>query len=126
MTPVLWQRIEGALIVLGAFPLAVMTQNGWPWWLWPLALLAPDLGAAGYLANRRIGAFTYNVTHLYGAGLLMALIGVASGLTGLIAAGAIWMVHIGADRALGMGLKQISGFADTHLGHLGEAGSEKS
>ncbi|RJE81510.1 DUF4260 domain-containing protein [Paracoccus sp. JM45] len=126
MTPVAWQRIEGALIVLGALPLAVMTQNGWPWWVWPLALLAPDLGAAGYLANRRIGAFTYNVTHLYGTGLLLALIGVALGLTGLIAAGAIWMVHVGADRAFGMGLKRISGFVDTHLGQLGEAGSEKS
>ncbi|WP_378945474.1 DUF4260 domain-containing protein [Paracoccus sp. R86501] len=121
MTPVSWQRTEGALIVLGALPLAVLTQNGWPLWVWPLVLLAPDLGAAGYLAGPRVGAFTYNLMHLYGAGLLLALLGVVSGLPVLIALGAVWLVHVGADRAMGYGLKQGTGFHDTHLGRIGQA-----
>ncbi|MEO1910022.1 MAG: DUF4260 domain-containing protein [Paracoccus sp. (in: a-proteobacteria)] len=119
MTPVTWQRIEGALIVLGALPLAVMTQNGWPLWVWPLALLAPDLGALGYLAGPRVGAATYNLTHLYGAGMLLALMGLVAGLPVLIACGASWLVHVGADRALGFGLKHDSAFRDTHLGRIG-------
>ena len=118
MTPVTWQRIEGTLIVLGALPLAVMTQNGWPLWVWPLALLAPDLGALGYLAGPRIGAATYNLTHLYGAGLMLALLGLVAGLPVLIACGALWLLHVGADRALGLGLKHDSGFRDTHLGRI--------
>ncbi len=35
------------------------------------------------------------------------------------AVGALWALHIGADRALGFGLKLPSGFADTHLGRIG-------
>jgi len=33
----------------------------------------------------------------------------------LLAVGTIWFVHIGADRALGYGLKYATGFGDTHL-----------
>jgi hypothetical protein len=32
-----------------------------------------------------------------------------------LAVGTIWIVHIGADRALGYGLKYATGFGDTHL-----------
>lgn len=121
MTPVIWQRIEGGLVVLGALPLAVMMQSGWPrpLWIWAIALMAPELGALGYLAGRRVGAFIYNLTHLYGAGLVLALIGVLSGQEAFITFGAIWMVHIGAERAMGFGLKQPTGFRDTHLGRIG-------
>ena len=33
----------------------------------------------------------------------------------LVAVGTIWFVHLGADRALGYGLKYATGFGDTHL-----------
>ncbi|MDN5568502.1 MAG: DUF4260 domain-containing protein [Paracoccus sp. (in: a-proteobacteria)] len=39
----------------------------------------------------------------------------------LIALGAVWLVHVGADRAMGYGLKQGTGFHDTHLGRIGRA-----
>ena len=54
MSPVAWQRIEGAGIFAAAVALAGMTQSGWP--LWPLVLLAPDLSMIGYLAGARVGA----------------------------------------------------------------------
>lgn len=119
MTPVLWQRIEGGLVLAAALPLAGATQPGWPLWLWPIALLAPDLSMLGYLAGPRIGAAVYNAFHLYACGLLLALLGLLAGQPAWIAAGAIWLAHIGGDRALGYGLKSATGFRDTHLGRIG-------
>lgn len=116
---VTWQRVEGALIVLAGLALAGMMQPGWPLWLWPLALLAPDLSALGYLAGPRAGAALYNAAHLYAGGLLLALLGLLTGNPGMIALGAVWLAHVGADRALGYGLKHASGFHDTHLGRIG-------
>lgn len=102
-----WHRAEGGLVALAALPLAVLTDPGWPLWLWPLLLLAPDLGALGYLGGRRAGALCYNLAHLYAGGLLLALFGLVTGETGLIAAGAVWLAHIGADRALGYGFQRV-------------------
>ena len=119
MNTVAWQRIEGAGVFAASIALAGITQTGWPLWLWPLALLAPDLSMLGYLAGPRIGAATYNAAHLYANGLILALLGLLIGQTALIAAGAIWLAHVGIDRALGYGLKHPTGFRDTHLGRIG-------
>lgn len=119
MSVITWQRIEGGLIALIALALAGVMQPGWPLWLWPLALLAPDLAAIGYLAGPRIGAQLYNAVHLYAGGLVLALLGLLGGSPALIAAGALWLAHVGGDRALGYGLKHPTAFADTHLGRLG-------
>ena len=111
MTPVVWQRVEGAGIFTAAIALAGFTQSGWPLWVWPLML--------GYLAGPRIGAAVYNAAHLYANGLILALLGLMIGSPDLIAAGGIWMAHVGIDRALGYGLKTAAGFQDTHLGRIG-------
>lgn len=88
-------------------------------WLFLLLILAPDLSMIGYLAGPRWGARSYNVVHTYVGPL--ALIGGAIwvGLPLGILVGLVWAAHIGADRALGYGLKEPSGFKDTHLGPLG-------
>lgn len=119
MSPVLWQRIEGGLVFAAAIALTGAMQPGWPLWLWPLALMAPDLAMLGYLAGPGIGAGIYNAAHLYGWGLILALLGLLAGQPGLIAAGAIWLAHVGMDRALGYGLKSPQGFRQTHLGQIG-------
>ncbi|MCF3972444.1 DUF4260 domain-containing protein [Paracoccus salsus] len=119
MNPVLWQRIEGALVFAGAIALTGVTQPGWPLWVWPLALLAPDISMLGYLGGARIGAVIYNAAHLYANGLILALLGLLTGQPTLIAAGGIWMAHVGFDRALGYGLKTSAGFRVTHLGRIG-------
>lgn len=126
MTPVLWQRIEGALVFVAAITLAGVTQSGWPLWVWPLALLAPDLSMLGYLAGPRIGAALYNAAHLYGWGLLLAVIGLLAGTPDMIAAAGIWLAHIGIDRAFGYGLKQSAGFQHTHLGRIGRTRTDNS
>ena len=38
----------------------------------------------------------------------------------------IWLAHIGFDRALGYGLKYVSGFGFTHLGRIGQSGRSDS
>lgn len=112
-----WQRIEGAIMGLAGIALAVLVGAG-GWWVW-LMLIAPDLAMFGYLAGPRVGAAAYNAAHLYASGMILALIGVAGGSAVLIAAGALWVAHVGIDRALGYGLKSPAGFQETHLGRIG-------
>ncbi len=86
----------------------------------PVLFFSPDLGMLFYLASPRIGALVYNMLHLYGPGLLLAVLGMAVlGNLGLVVLGLLWVGHVGFDRMLGYGLKGVSGFADTHLGRIG-------
>jgi len=114
-----WQQAEGAGLGLGAFAIAGLAGPGWPWWIWLAILLAPDLSMLGYLFGRRIGAAVYNAAHLYATPFLLMMAGVGAGAPAVIAAGALWLSHIGFDRALGYGLKLPDGFRDTHLGPIG-------
>ncbi|WP_134678838.1 DUF4260 domain-containing protein [Paracoccus ravus] len=124
MSAKLWQQVEGAGLALGGIMVAGFASPGWPGWAWVAALLAPDLSMAGYALGKRAGAFTYNLAHLYAMPFLLMMMGVASGQTGLISAGGLWLAHIGADRALGFGLKLPTGFRHTHLGRLGTSKTE--
>jgi uncharacterized protein DUF4260 len=45
----------------------------------------------------------------------LAAAGVVADADALVAVSLIWIAHVGADRALGYGLKYPSGFKDTHL-----------
>ncbi len=124
MTTTVWQRIEGALVFVSALALArylnLLPFLG-PWWVWLLVFLAPDLGMLGYLAGPRAGATVYNALHLYGCGMavmgISALVETESSVP--FACGLLWVAHVGFDRMLGYGLKEPTGFADTHLGRIG-------
>ena len=122
MNTVGWQKLEGGVIALAGLVIALLVSPGWAWWVWILLLLAPDLSMVGYLAGPRIGAQVYNLTHLYALPFLLMVLGVAAGAPALIAAGGLWLAHVGADRALGFGLKEAAGFAHTHLGRIGRGG----
>ena len=119
MSAAAWQRLEGAGLALGGLLIAVLAAPGWGALLWIFLALAPDAAMLGYLAGPRIGAVCYNCAHIYALPFLLMVAGVALGATGLIAGGGLWLAHIGADRALGLGLKLASGFRDTHLGQIG-------
>ena len=122
MTPVHWQRIEGAGMALAGLAggMALAQAQHWPWWAIAAVLLAPDLSMVGDVAGRRIGAAIYNLAHLYALGLLLAAAALAiPGWADAAVAGLVWVGHIGIDRAHGYGLKQASGFRDTHLGRIG-------
>ncbi|KGJ04640.1 protein of unknown function [Paracoccus halophilus] len=122
MSTTAWQRVEGAGLALGGLLIAVFAGPGWTAPVWIAILLAPDLSMAGYLAGPRAGAFIYNLAHVYALPFLAMVVGVAFGAPALIAAGGLWLSHIGADRALGYGLKANTGFRDTHLGRIGREG----
>jgi hypothetical protein len=49
---------------------------------------------------------------------LLALAGFAA-IPALLPVAAVWLAHIGFDRALGYGLKLRAGFGFTHLGRIG-------
>lgn len=97
----------------------------WPlgpdWWWLLILFFAPDLGALGYLAGPRLGAFTYNALHHKGLALALYLLGVVINQPELALAGAIIFAHSSFDRILGFGLKYPDSFQNTHLGPIGKA-----
>ena len=74
----------------------------------------------GYLAGRRVGAICYNSAHTTLLPWALLLAGYFSGNSLALAIALIWFAHIGVDRALGYGLKYVTGFKDTHLGSIGQ------
>ena len=86
---------------------------GAPWLL--LAWLAPDLGVlAGGVRIvdeqgrlRRRAAIGYNTTHSLLGPLVLAAIALVATAPGVGALVALWVCHIGVDRALGYTLKPV-------------------
>lgn len=110
-------RAEGAAVAVGAAVLA--WHLGPPWWLAVIVLAAPDLALAAYALGPRVGAVAYNAAHSYLGPALMAGFWVVTGSGAAAEVAALWALHIGADRALGYGMKYATRFGDTHLGRVG-------
>jgi hypothetical protein len=92
---------------------------GWGWFaLW---LFAPDLSMLGYLANPRLGAWTYNLIHHKGLPVALYALGALLPASGawLMFAGTILLGHSSLDRVFGYGLKHGDAFQNTHLGRIG-------
>ena len=110
-------RAEQAAIFLAGI-VVYLANGGNALWMVP-ALLAPDLSMVGYVGGPRLGAITYNAAHNLVVGLALTGLGWWSSVGWLLLAGAVLLAHVGADRALGYGLKLPSDFRDTHLGRIG-------
>ncbi|MDP9481643.1 MAG: DUF4260 domain-containing protein [Chloroflexota bacterium] len=112
-----WLRLEGlAAFITG---IAIYGQLGGDWiWFIPAFLLV-DVSAVGYLGGPRLGALTYDFAHNWAVALAVLGLGLALSAPLLALSGAVLVGHIGADRAVGYGLKLASGFKDTHLGRMG-------
>ena len=110
-------RAEGA--ALAAAAIAGFAWTGSSWWLFAALILVPDIAIAGYLAGPRLGALAYNLAHATIGPLALAVLGLAGGWRLALPVALVWLAHIGIDRALGYGLKEASGFKDTHLGRIG-------
>nr|WP_299074176.1 DUF4260 domain-containing protein [uncultured Allomuricauda sp.] len=109
---------EFMLLALGFF---LFTKMDLPWWWFFALLLTPDIGMLGYLAGKRVGAFTYNMFHHRGIAILLYLIGIVYlPLPAFELAGIIIFSHIAMDRIFGYGLKYEKGFKFTHLGEIGK------
>jgi hypothetical protein len=99
-------RLEG-LALLGASLFCYARIHG-DWLTFGELFLAPDLIFAAYLFGPRVGAYGYNAAHSTLGPLILAC-------TGQFGFAAIWLAHIGFDRALGFGLKYTDAFRHTHL-----------
>ena len=106
-------------VAIGVAGIILYLALGGSWLLLAPLLLAFDLSMVGYLAGPRIGSIIYNAGHNLVIALLALGIGWWSGLTWLLLLGALWLAHVGFDRALGYGLKLPTDFRDTHLGRIG-------
>lgn len=111
-----WLHLEGLLAFLVSLRLFDYLQGSW--WLYAGAFLLFDASMLGYVRSKAMGALTYNFAHSY---VLPAIILLVTGLeTQNIYAqiAAVWVGHIGIDRAFGFGLKSVNGFKHTHLGDI--------
>lgn len=90
---------------------------GWGWYA--LLFLAPDLSMIGYLANPRLGAWTYNLIHHKGLSVALYILGYLLSVPWLMFTGTILLGHSSFDRILGYGLKHEDAFQNTHLGRIG-------
>ena len=106
-------RIEG--LAVGGVALATYFALDGPLWIWALLALAPDISMLGYIAGPRIGSVVYNTAHTYTLPLALGAFGFYADARLALLVALVWAGHIGADRALGYGLKYESGFKDTHL-----------
>ncbi len=106
---------------LGLFGLSLLlfSQLDYAWWVYPVLLLAPDLGMIGYLVNPAVGAVTYNLTHHKGLAVLLYAAGILAAFPALALVGIILLGHASLDRVLGYGLKYPDSFQHTHLGWIG-------
>lgn len=119
---------EGAQFLLCLMGLIL---NDVPWWTYLLLALGPDIGMLGYLANARVGAFTYDLLHHKGVALLPLALGMVLANTYYLSMPAsldpaIWTSlglvlygHSSMDRMFGFGLKYGDHFKHTHLGWIG-------
>jgi Domain of unknown function (DUF4260) len=117
-------QFVACLVCLGAF-------SG-PWWFYLLLVIGPDIGMLGYLINRWVGAWSYNVLHHKAVALAIAAAGVLAQYfyasatywsvwdDHLEVAGIILYGHASMDRIFGYGLKFGDNFHHTHLGWIGK------
>ena len=106
-------RLEGAALAVAS--LVVYVDRDYGWLLIVLLVLAPDLSMLAHLAGPRIGAVGYDVVHATIGPLALGATGIVAEADLAIQLALIWLLHIGADRAIGYGLKYPSGFEETHL-----------
>ena len=76
---------------------------------------------SGYAAGARFGARLYNLTHTTLLPAIILGVGYWQADRLIMALALIWLVHIGLDRMLGMGLKYNDRFSHTHLGDRPDA-----
>jgi hypothetical protein len=117
---VLWQRVEGLMILVVGLLLFRHGNTELPWWGAILIFFLPDLSFAGYAFGPKVGAFCYNAVHVYAFGAAFFAAGVLLSHPIFLSLGALWLAHSGFDRLLGYGLKAPEGFSFTHLGRIGQ------
>jgi hypothetical protein len=105
--------------LLFCFSLLLFSGLDYSWGLFALLFFAPDLSMLGYLANPRLGAWTYNLIHHKGLAITLYAFGYLLTVPWFMFAGTLLLAHSSFDRVLGYGLKHEDAFQNTHLGKIG-------
>lgn len=111
-------RVEGLALLVGA--LAFYAHLKLSWLLFGGLFLAPDLSFVFYLSGPKPGAIAYNAMHSTLGPIVVGAIGFWLMRGDIQGVAAIWLAHVGFDRALGYGLKYADAFTHTHLGTIGK------
>jgi uncharacterized protein DUF4260 len=106
-------HLEGAALFGAAVTGYALTGGSWV--LFAALILVPDVAIAAYLIDKRIGAVAYNATHNMIAPLVLLGVALVIAHPVSVSIALVWLAHVGADRALGYGLKYVEGFRSTHL-----------
>lgn len=106
-------RLEGASVL--AVSLILYFSQGWSLLLFIVLFFVPDLSMIGYLKDKRIGSYLYNLGHTYTFPAALAMTSVLYGSFLGLQVSVIWFGHIGLDRMIGYGLKYKTNFKHTHL-----------
>ena len=97
----------------------LFSELDYSWWWYALLFLTPDLSMVGYLANPRLGAWTYNLVHHKGLAVALYVLGQVFSISWLMFVGTLLLGHSSFDRVFGYGLKHEDAFQNTHLGRIG-------
>ncbi|MCP4401013.1 MAG: DUF4260 domain-containing protein [bacterium] len=111
-------------VALFAFAIFLYSREPYPWWLFPLVLLLPDLGMLGYARSPKIGAIVYNIVHHRALSIVVLIVGYSLESHPLILIGVITFAHSTLDRIFDYGLKYSDNFKHTHLSSEPSAGTE--
>ncbi len=111
-------RLENlAILLLAIYIYSINSDN---WIIFIILFFVPDLSIIGYLKNHKTGAALYNLVHNYSPAIFIMGFGVLINEALIVSFGSILLAHVGMDRLLGFGLKENTGFKDTHLGKIGK------
>ncbi|WP_103069514.1 DUF4260 domain-containing protein [Aquimarina sediminis] len=116
------QLEEIAMLGLGVCTFSVLS---YPWWLFLVLFMLPDIGILGYIINTKVGTLSYNLFHHKGVAILIYGFGFYMSTEALQLVGVILFSHAAFDRVLRYGLKYEKGFKFTHLGVIGERTTHK-
>jgi hypothetical protein len=117
-------KVEEAAVTMIALYFLSRFGLGLPWWAWALLFFSPDISMLGYLANRRIGAYAYNIVHHRAIALILFAIGLYLTNDLFTAIGVLLFAHSSFDRMMGYGLKFPDDFKHTSLGWMGNSKTE--
>jgi hypothetical protein len=113
-------QIEEAAITAVSIYFLSKYNLGLPIWALVVLFFSPDFSMLGYIANTRVGAFTYNLFHHRGLALALMAAGFFIHLDILVTVGLLLVAHSSFDRMLGYGLKFSDHFKHTSLGWMGK------
>ncbi|MFB5193082.1 DUF4260 domain-containing protein [Alicyclobacillus fastidiosus] len=106
-------RLES--LVMGLLCMWFYYDHHFPWLIFCVLVLIPDLSMFGYCFGSRVGSRCYNLFHTYVFSLLCICMGLMLENSMSTMLGVIWTAHIAFDRSLGFGLKYQDNFNHTHL-----------